>query len=148
MEFAAAPADHDGHGPASELATRAPAPDDVSHVQFTSGTTGLPKGVMLTHRGMVETTRAWVEIVGLAPGDRYPVVNPFSHIGGHKTGLLAALVAGATVYPVARFDASTLASLIDDEAITFLQGPPAMFQGLLDAVIGRSTPHPRACASP
>ncbi len=82
-----------------------PAPDDVSHVQFTSGTTGLPKGVMLTHRGMVETTRAWVEIVGLRPGDRYPVVNPFSHIGGHKTGLLAALVAGATVYPVARFDA-------------------------------------------
>jgi acyl-CoA synthetase (AMP-forming)/AMP-acid ligase II len=139
-EFAAAPtgdlADQ------SELERRAPAADDVSHVQFTSGTTGLPKGVMLTHRGMVETTRAWVEITGLGPGDRYPVVNPFSHIGGHKTGLVAALVAGATVYPVGSFDAPALAKLVDDEAITFLQGPPAMFQGLLDAVASRGAPPP------
>src|SRR6185436_19068218 len=97
--------------------SRAPAPDDVSHVQFTSGTTGLPKGVMLTHRGMVETTRAWVEIVGLGPG-------------GRKTGLLAALVAGATVYPVGTFDAPALAGLVAEQAITFLQGPPAMFQGV------------------
>jgi len=142
MEFAAAPTGRDAHSSYSELATRAPTPDAVSHVQFTSGTTGLPKGVMLTHRGMVETTRAWVEIVGLGPGDRYPVVNPFSHIGGHKTGLLAALVAGATVYPVGSFDASAVATLVDREAITFLQGPPAMFQGLLDAVIARGTPPP------
>jgi len=96
--------------------------------------------VMLTHRGMVESTRAWVEIVGLLPGDRYPVVNPFSHIGGHKTGLLAALVAGATVYPIPRFDPLALAKLIEREEMTFLQGPPAMFQGLLDAMIGRGTP--------
>jgi len=117
-------------------------PGDVSHVQFTSGTTGLPKGVMLTHGGMVKTTSAWVGIVGLRPGDRYPVVNPFSHIGGHKTGLLAALVAGATVYPIPRFDAPALATLIEDEAITFLQGPPAMFQALLDAVDARVAPPP------
>jgi acyl-CoA synthetase (AMP-forming)/AMP-acid ligase II len=115
-------------------------PDAVSHLQFTSGTTGLPKGVMLTHRGMVATTRAWVEITGLRPGDRYPVVNPFSHIGGHKTGLLAALVAGATVYPVPRFDAAALARLLEQEKITFLQGPPAMFQALLDAVVQLGPP--------
>jgi acyl-CoA synthetase (AMP-forming)/AMP-acid ligase II len=126
----------------NDVTPRAPGPDDVSHLQFTSGTTGLPKGVLLTHGGMVATTRAWVEIVGLRPGDRYPVVNPFSHIGGHKTGLLAALVAGATVYPVARFDAPALADLITREAITFLQGPPAMFQALLDAVDARADPPP------
>jgi len=116
--------------------------DDVSHIQFTSGTTGLPKGVMLTHRGMVDTTRSWVEIVGLRPGDRYPIVNPFSHIGGHKTGVLAALVAGATVYPVPRFDAPALVRLIEREEITFLQGPPAMFQGLLDAITARGEAPP------
>jgi acyl-CoA synthetase (AMP-forming)/AMP-acid ligase II len=124
---------------ATPVTPHPPEPDDVSHLQFTSGTTGLPKGVMLTHRGMVETTRAWVAIVGLRPGDRYPVVNPLSHIGGHKTGLLAALVAGATVYPVARFDAPALAEVIDRDRITFLQGPPAMFQALLDAVDARAT---------
>src|SRR5262245_16334763 len=129
------------HG-GDEVTPAPPAPDDVSHIQFTSGTTGFPKGVMLTHRGMVETTRAWVEIVGLRAGDRYPVVNPFSHIGGHKTGLLAALVAGATVYPISRFDPPALVKLIEREAITFLQGPPAMFQGLLDAVVARDAPPP------
>src|SRR5262249_5802012 len=89
-------------------------------------------------------TRSWVEIVGLGPGDRYPVVNPFSHIGGHKTGVLAALVAGATVYPLPRFDPSALVRLIEREEITFLQGPPAMFQGLLDAITARSKHPPRS----
>ena len=89
-------------------------PDTVSHVQFTSGTTGRPKGVMLTHGGMVRSTQEWVDVVGLRPGDRYPIVNPMAHIGGHKTGLLAALCAGATAYPIERFDAPQLAALIDE----------------------------------
>ena len=76
-------------------------PGDVSHVQYTSGTTGAPKGAMLRHGAMVETTARWAEVVGLTEGDCYPVVSPFSHIGGHKTGLLACLVAGATAVPVA-----------------------------------------------
>ena len=109
-------------------------PDTVSHVQFTSGTTGRPKGVMLTHGGMVRSTQEWVDVVGLRPGDRYPIVNPLAHIGGHKTGLLASLVAGATAYPIERFDAPQLAALIGSEQLSFMQGPPAMFQALLDAV--------------
>ena len=136
LEGGAIPATRDDATPAP------PSADDVSHLQFTSGTTGLPKGVLLTHRGMVETTRAWVEIVGLRPGDRYPVINPFSHIGGHKTGLLAALVAGATVYPIARFDAPALVDRIEREQVTFLQGPPAMFGAVLDAIDGRAEPPP------
>jgi long-subunit acyl-CoA synthetase (AMP-forming) len=79
-------------------------PDDLSHVQYTSGTTGVPKGAMLRHGAMVETTMRWVEVVGLTVGDRYPVISPFSHIGGHKTGLLACLVSGAAALPVARFE--------------------------------------------
>ncbi len=109
-------------------------PDAVSHVQFTAGTTGRPKGALLTHRGMVATTREWVGIVGLRRGDGYPIVNPCSHIGGHKTGLLACMIAGATAHPIDRFDPERLRTLIATERLSFLQGPPAMFQALLDAI--------------
>jgi len=121
---------------------RALSADDVSHVQFTAGTTGRPKGALLTHRGMVSTTQEWVKIVGLRRTDRYPVINPCSHIGGHKTGLLACMVAGATAYPIARFDPAAIRALITRDAISFLQGPPAMFQGLLDAIDTSATKAP------
>jgi acyl-CoA synthetase (AMP-forming)/AMP-acid ligase II len=123
-------------------------PDDVSHVQFTAGTTGRPKGALLTHRGMVATTREWVGVVGLRPGDRYPIVNPCSHIGGHKTGLLACMIAGATAYPIARFDPEELRAMIDAEALSFLQGPPAMFQALLDRIDSCGAPAPGANGPP
>jgi len=125
-----------------ERRIRALRPDDVSHVQFTSGTTGRPKGALLTHGGMVTTTREWVRVVGLRHRDRYPIVNPCSHIGGHKTGLLACWCAGSTAYPIARFDPQRLRSLIERDGITFLQGPPAMFQALLDAIDADTMPPP------
>ena len=130
--------------PDAELDARLAAlsPDDVSHVQFTSGTTGRPKGVQLRHRAMVSTTASWVEIVGLRGTDRYPVVSPMAHIGGHKTGTLAALTAGATSLPVPRFDAKELLDLVAAEQVTVLQGPPTMFGSLIDAVDG-GAPTPR-----
>ncbi len=119
-------------------------PDTVSHVQLTAGTTGRPKGARLTHRGMVATTREWVGVVGLRPGDGYPIVNPCSHIGGHKTGLLACMIAGATAFPIARFDADALRALIAQERLAFLQGPPAMFHALLDAIDRGDAPVPES----
>jgi HIP---CoA ligase len=106
-------------------------PDAISHVQFTSGTTGRPKGAMLRHEAMVRTTADWVRAVGLHAGDRYPVIAPFSHIGGHKTGLLASVTAGCAALPLATFDLERLITAIDDDGITVLQGPPTMFQGLV-----------------
>jgi HIP---CoA ligase len=106
-------------------------PLDISHVQFTSGTTGRPKGAMLRHVAMVRTTADWVRAVGLRSADRYPVIAPFSHIGGHKTGLLASVTAGCAALPFATFDLDRLTGAIEDDGVTVLQGPPTMFQGLV-----------------
>jgi HIP---CoA ligase len=106
-------------------------PQDISHVQFTSGTTGRTKGAMLRHEAMVRTTADWVRAVGIVAGDHYPVIAPFSHIGGHKTGLLASVTAGCTSIPFATLDLERLTAAIDAEGVTVMQGPPTMFQGLV-----------------
>ena len=117
----------------AEAARRADAigPHDVSDVIFTSGTTGYPKGAATTHAQSLRTFGAWASIVGLAAGDRYLVVNPFFHTFGYKAGILACLMAGATVVPEAVFDAATVMERIPAERITVLPGPPTLYQTLL-----------------
>jgi HIP---CoA ligase len=112
-------------------------PDDVSDLIFTSGTTGHPKGAATTHAQSLRTFGTWASIVGLAPGDRYLVVNPFFHTFGYKAGILAALMAGATVVPEPVFDATRVMERIAAERITVLPGPPTLYQTLL-ADPGRS----------
>jgi acyl-CoA synthetase (AMP-forming)/AMP-acid ligase II len=107
-------------------------PDDISHVQFTSGTTGRPKGAMLRHGALCGTTRDWCRGVGLAAGDRYLVVSPMFHVSGHKTGVLACLTAGATIRPHAVFDAATVMQRVQQERITVLPGPPTIYQAMLE----------------
>lgn len=106
-------------------------PDDISHVQFTSGTTGAPKGAMLRHHALCGTTREWVHNVGLVEGDRYCIISPFFHISGHKTGVLACLTAGATMLPLAMFDPVEVMARVQAEQITVLPGPPTIYQTLL-----------------
>jgi acyl-CoA synthetase (AMP-forming)/AMP-acid ligase II len=81
---------------------------------------------------MVETTARWADVVGLRVGDCYPVVSPFSHIGGHKTGLLACLVAGATTVPVASFDVGSFERTVAELDVTVVQGPPTLFHALIE----------------
>jgi acyl-CoA synthetase (AMP-forming)/AMP-acid ligase II len=106
-------------------------PEDVSDLIFTSGTTGHPKGAATTHAQSLRTFGTWSSIVGLAPGDRYLVVNPFFHTFGYKAGILACLMAGATVVPEAVFDATRVMERIAAERITVLPGPPTLYQTLL-----------------
>ncbi len=108
-------------------------PDDTSDILFTSGTTGRSKGVVTTHAQTVRTFRTWVEVVGLRAGDRYLVVNPFFHAFGYKAGWLASLIAGATVLPMARFDAAAVLTRITRDRVTVLPGPPSLYQSLLTA---------------
>ncbi|AHE54623.1 FadD3 family acyl-CoA ligase [Sphingomonas sanxanigenens] len=109
------------------------APDDVADVLFTSGTTGRPKGAMSSHMQNLRTFQAWSDAVGLREGDRYLVVNPFFHTFGYKAGWIAALLQGATVYPMAMFDAASALRRIAAARISVLPGPPTIFQSLLDA---------------
>jgi HIP---CoA ligase len=106
--------------------------DDTSDIVFTSGTTGAPKGAMLTHGASVRTYLAWSELVDLRQTDRYLVVYPFFHTAGLKAGILACVLRGATIYPLAVFDVPVMLELVAAEAITVLPGPPTVFQSILN----------------
>ncbi|HJP66020.1 MAG TPA: FadD3 family acyl-CoA ligase [Actinomycetota bacterium] len=106
--------------------------DHLSDVIFTSGTTGKPKGVMTTHGQSLRVFEVWSRLVGLTRGDRYLVVNPFFHTFGYKAGILAAIMRGATVHPHAVFDAEQVMRRIEAEGITFLPGPPTLYQSILN----------------
>ena len=117
----------------AETAARAAAvqPHDASDLIFTSGTTGYPKGAVTTHAQSLRTFGTWSSIVGLGPGDRYLVVNPFFHTFGYKAGILACLMAGATVVPEPVFDPAKVMARIPAERISVLPGPPTLYQTLL-----------------
>jgi len=106
--------------------------DDTVDVLFTSGTTGRPKGAMSSHQQNLRTFQAWSDAVGLREGDHYLIVNPFFHTFGYKAGWVAALLQGATIFPVAQFNAARVLETIAAERITVLPGPPTIFQSLLD----------------
>ena len=107
-------------------------PDDISDIMFTSGTTGRPKGAMIRHRASVKGFNAWATVVGLRPGDRYLIVNPFFHTFGLKAGIIACLVKGATIVPQPVFDVPQVMERIPEERITMLPGPPSIYQTILD----------------
>ena len=106
-------------------------PDDLADILFTSGTTGQPKGAMCTHSQNLRVFDQWSSIVGLRHGDRYLIVLPFFHSFGYKAGWFSALLRGATVFPEAVFDVNVVLRRVQDDAITMLPGPPALYQSLL-----------------
>ncbi len=106
--------------------------DDLSDLLFTSGTTGAPKGVMLSHAQTLRAFGDWADITGLREGDRYLVINPFFHAFGYKAGIVASLITGATLVPMAVFDLDHVVEVIADERISVIPGPPTIYQSLLN----------------
>ncbi|MGW7792544.1 AMP-binding protein, partial [Streptomyces tricolor] len=104
----------------------------LSDIVYTSGTTGRPKGVMITHGQTLRAYDTWADLAGLRPSDRYLIVNPFFHTFGYKAGVIACLTRGATMVPQPVSDVGTALAGIAAERISVLPGPPALLQQLLD----------------
>ena len=106
--------------------------DQISDILFTSGTTGTPKGVMMTHGQTLRQFSDWCDFADLREGDRYLIVNPFFHMFGYKSGWLACLMRGAVVYPLPVFDVERVLELVEAEQIDVFPGPPTVYQTILD----------------
>ncbi|WP_328748209.1 FadD3 family acyl-CoA ligase [Streptomyces sp. NBC_00285] len=107
-------------------------PEWASDIVFTSGTTGRPKGAVITHAQTLRAYDVWCELAGLRRGDRYLIVNPFFHTFGYKAGVIACLMRGATMIPQPVFDVDTVLANIAAERVSVLPGPPTLHQSLLD----------------
>ncbi|MEU6379377.1 AMP-binding protein [Streptomyces sp. NPDC046909] len=107
-------------------------PGDLCEVLSTSGTTGVPKGVMLGHEQMLRAYWDWSGIADLRDGDRYPVVSPFAHGFGINAGILACVMRTATLLPIALFDPDAALDLVEREQVSLLAGPPTLFARLVN----------------
>ena len=107
-------------------------PGDVLLMQFTSGTTSHPKGVMLTHDNMLRNAAYVAERFDLEHADRYYSARVFYHVAGTTLSLLAALVVGACLVSSASFDPEEALRVMSDEKCTHTSGNDTMFLMMLN----------------
>ena len=108
------------------------APDDLSDILFTSGTTGKSKGVMAEHRQTMAGAAAWGANGRLDENDRYLMVNPYFHTFGYKAGILPCALFGSTMLPLAIYSPTEAMKLAEAERATVFPGAPTIFQTILD----------------
>jgi len=101
--------------------------DDVINIQYTSGTTGFPKGVMLTHMNVVNNGQLIGDFMNLTHEDRLCIPVPFFHCFGCVLGTLAAVTHGTTMVLVEQFEPKKVLQAVQDEKCTGLHGVPTMF---------------------
>lgn len=150
-----------GDGPTATPGDEA-APDDPAVLLYTSGTTGTPKGAVLTHGSLLASARAEAEHLGLGTDDRFLATMPFTHVGGLTCTLLSALVAGGEVVLTPGFSPAGALRDVTTHGVTVFAGVPTMWTLLLAemtragvgtletlryAVAGGSNVEPALCAA-
>ena len=107
-------------------------PNDPINIQFTSGTTGLPKGATLSHRNIVNNARFVTDRMGFTDQDRLCIPVPLYHCFGMVMGVLGCVTKGATmIFPGEGFDPDITLETVADERCTALYGVPTMFSAML-----------------
>ncbi len=107
-------------------------PDDVCNMQYTSGTTGFPKGVMLTHRNIVNNGKTIGDRMDLSTADRMMIQVPMFHCFGMVLSMTSMMTHGGTLHPMPYFSPKSCLACINDEHITCFNGVPTMFIALFN----------------
>ncbi|MBQ7897663.1 MAG: AMP-binding protein [Clostridia bacterium] len=107
-------------------------PDDVCNMQYTSGTTGFPKGVMLTHRNIVNNGKTIGDRMDLSTADRMMIQVPMFHCFGMVLSMTSMMTHGGTLCPMPYFSPKSSLACINDEHITCFNGVPTMFIALFN----------------
>jgi fatty-acyl-CoA synthase len=102
-------------------------PDDVINMQYTSGTTGFPKGVMLTHTNLIGNAKSLGECMRLSEKDTMCIPVPFFHCFGCVLGTLTCVVSAAAMAPVVAFKPDEVLETVQASKCTALHGVPTMF---------------------
>jgi fatty-acyl-CoA synthase len=106
-------------------------PDDIAQIQYTSGTTGFPKGAELHHRGLTNNARFFAGRLGLQPGEAYVNPMPLFHTAGCAMGVLGAVQTLAAHVPVLAFDPALVIELMEAERASVFLGVPTMMIAML-----------------
>ncbi|CAM3616474.1 Fatty-acid-CoA ligase [Bordetella sputigena] len=103
------------------------APQDVLLMQYTSGTTSFPKGVMLSHHNMLGDAASVARRLGVTPEDRYFSIRPFYHVAGSTLSVLVTLVTGCCLLSLPRFDVKQTLDVLEAERCTLTSGNDTIF---------------------
>ncbi|MDR3293275.1 MAG: AMP-binding protein, partial [Clostridiales bacterium] len=107
-------------------------PDDVINMQYTSGTTGFPKGVMLTHYNLVNNGKSIGDCMNLTEKDRYCICVLFFHCFGLVLSIFASVTHGSSMVPIDHYRPTSVMAAITDEKCTAVNGVPTMFIAMLE----------------
>ena len=121
-------------GPPVAPGSTATQPADVAVVLFTSGSTGIPKAVLHTHRGLSWKATLMASVHGLGRSDAVLVPAPMAHISGLLNGVLVPGAAGLRSVLIRRFEPVEALGLVARERISFMAGPPTFFIAMARAL--------------